>query len=94
MLTQMEREYFEQLLNAKFSHIESNIRELKEDTESILVQTKLTNGRVTKLEAWQAQKLGEQIGEDKTNKSHHWIVGILVGVILTMATIWATQLWH
>ena len=94
MITPMEREYFEQLLNAKFGHLESSVRDLKEDTEKILIQAKLTNGRVSKLEAWQAQKIGEEIGEDKTSKKSNWIVGLLVGIILTMATIWATQLWH
>lgn len=90
----MEREYFERLINAQFDHLKSEIKDLKTDTEKILTQTTITNGRVTALEKRAASEDGAKQVHDNNRKSNSWLVVLLVSVLSTLGTIVATKLWH
>ena len=90
----MESEYFEQLIKVQFDHLTKEIKDLKEDTEKILVQTTKTNGRVMDLEKWQATLKGEDQANDKNDSKTNWWIVLVVSVVSIVATVLATQAWH
>jgi len=93
-MTNNEHEYFERLINAQFEYVKSEIKDLKHDTEKILTQTTITNGRVTKLENWQSSESGKNEANDKSKDHINWIIVLLVSVFSSVGTIIATKLWH
>lgn len=77
-MTENEQKYFEAMLKEQFINVHQKINDLKQDTQDILVQTTITNGRVTKLETWRA----ESHGHWKASTIIGSIVGFLISVIL------------
>lgn len=93
-MTSNEQEYFERLINAQFDYVKSEIKDLKHDTEKILTQTTITNGRVTNLEKWQSSINGREEVENENRSHTNWLVVLVVGILSTLGTIIATKLWH
>lgn len=83
----METEYIEKLLNAKFSHLETKIENIQDISSKTLIQTTITNGRVTALETWQANTKGYWKAVNRIMVIVGTLLGIGVGAI-------ATWLWH
>ena len=73
-MTDNEQKYFEAMLKEQFINVHQKINDLKKDTEHILVQTTITNGRVTKLEDWRAESRG--------NWKAASIIGSVIGAII------------
>ena len=87
-------DYFEQFIKSEFLHLTKEIKDLKDDTEKILTQTTITNGRVRELERWRASSQGHWGGVNKTIAVILIIVsglGVLIGWAVNSAT---TMLWH
>lgn len=90
----MEGEYFEQLIKVQFDHLNKEIKELKDDTQKILLQTTKTNGRVIDLEKWQATIVGRDMANEKNENKTNWWIVFFVSLVSIAATVLATREWH
>jgi len=94
MITPMEQDYFEQLINTQFKHLNERIDVLQHTCNSSLAHAKETNGRVTELEKWQSKVCGKDEEELINKRERSWLVALIVGIVSTIATLLATREWH
>lgn len=80
-MTENEQKYFEAMLKEQFINVQEKINALKQDTQDILVQTTITNGRVTKLENWRAESRG------------YWKAASVIGAAIGSLIGFALTLW-
>lgn len=82
-MTPKEHDFFESLIDSKFSHLETKMKAIDDRTKEILKQTTITNGRVTVLEKKHEWLRGVWYAIT--------IIGIVIGVIIGAIS---TMLWH
>ena len=83
MITKMEQEYFEKMIESEFRHVKSDYQEIKKTLDKILEQTTKTNGRLRELETWRASSQGHCRGVVLVCT----VLGFVIGII-------SVYLWH